>query len=102
LTDGDEINKYLTNPLAADTDKGTVNDDVEVLRSTDPLNPDDDVEKEEMKVGEMIILEGITFETNSSNITSESEAVLMKAYNTMKNNPNITVEISGHTDNKFE
>ena len=100
LTDGEEINKYKTNPLKMDTDNGSVDDGTEVRRVTDPLNPNDDVEKEDMKVGEKIILEGINFETNSANITPESESILVKAFNTMKNNPKIEVEISGHTDSR--
>jgi outer membrane protein OmpA-like peptidoglycan-associated protein len=100
LTDGDEVIKYKTNPLNRDTDGGTVDDATEVRRGTDPLNGDDDIEKEGMKIGEFFILEGITFETNSSQIYPESEAVLMKAYNTMINNPKFEVEISGHTDSR--
>lgn len=100
LTDGDEVNKYKTNPLKADTDNGSVDDGTEVRRGTNPLNPDDDVVKEEIKIGEVIILEGINFETNSARITPDSEERLMKAYNTMKNNPAIEVEISGHTDSR--
>ena len=100
LGDGDEVVKYKTNPLKADTDNGSIDDGTEVRRGTDPLNPADDVVKEEMEVGQVIILEGINFETNSSNITADSEEKLMKAYNTMINNPKIEVEISGHTDSR--
>lgn len=100
LTDADELNKYRSDPLRRDTDNGSVDDGTEVRRGTDPLNPADDVVKEEIKIGEVIILEGINFETNSANITPDSEDRLMKAYNTMVNNPNIQVEISGHTDSR--
>ncbi len=100
LGDGDEVVKYKTNPLKADTDNGSVDDGTEVRRGTDPLNPADDVVKEEIKIGEVIVLEGINFETNSARITADSEERLMKAYNTMINNPAIEVEISGHTDSR--
>jgi outer membrane protein OmpA-like peptidoglycan-associated protein len=100
LNDGDELKRYGTNPLKADTDGGTVDDGTEVRRGTNPLFADDDIEKEEIKVGETVILEGINFETGSARITFESESVLMKAYNTMANNPKIEVEISGHTDSR--
>jgi outer membrane protein OmpA-like peptidoglycan-associated protein len=100
LTDGEEVTKYRTNPLKADTDGGSVDDGTEVRRGTDPLVAADDVVKEEIKVGETIILEGINFETNSANITPDSEERLVKAYNTMINNPAIEVEISGHTDSR--
>jgi outer membrane protein OmpA-like peptidoglycan-associated protein len=100
LYDGDEVNTYRTDPLKVDTDGGTVDDGTEVRRGTNPLYAEDDVVKEEMVVGQVIILEGINFETGSANITPDSEDRLMKAYNTMINNPNIQVEISGHTDSR--
>lgn len=100
LGDGEEVLKYKTNPLKMDTDGGSVDDGTEVRRGTDPLVASDDIKKEEIKVGEVMILEGINFETNSAKITPDSEEILMKAYNTMKNSPAIEVEISGHTDSR--
>jgi outer membrane protein OmpA-like peptidoglycan-associated protein len=94
LSDNDEVVKYKTDPLKADTDGGTVKDGVEVQRGTDPLDPEDDV----MKVGKAIVLEGITFKTGSADITPESEQTLLKALQTLNNNPEVVVEISGHTD----
>lgn len=102
LNDGDEVNRYRTNPLMADTDAGSVNDGVEVNRGTDPLAAVDDVpKKEELKVevGKAIVLEGIVFATGKSTITTESESLLEKAYNTLAQNPEIIVEIHGYTDN---
>lgn len=94
LSDGDEVLKYKTNALNKDTDGGSVEDGVEVKRGTDPLNAEDDV----VKVGVPIILEGITFDVNKSNIKPESEETLMKALKTLQTYPEIEVEISGHTD----
>lgn len=102
LSDGDEIMRHKTNPLKADTDGGTVNDGVEVARGTNPLMASDDVpKKEELKVevGKAIVLEGIVFATGKADISSESEMILEKAYNTLEQNPEIEVEIQGHTDN---
>ncbi len=102
LNDGDEVMKYKTDPLKADTDGGTVNDGTEVARGTNPLDPSDDIpKKEELKVevGKAIVLEGIVFATGKSDITPESEGILEKAYNTLAQNPDIEVEIQGHTDN---
>lgn len=102
LSDGDEVKKYKTNPLDPDTDRGSVKDGVEVFRGTNPLDPSDDVpRKEELKidVGKAIILEGIVFKTGSAEITAASAATLEKAYNTLQQNPDILVEIDGHTDN---
>ena len=43
LTDGDEVNIYLTNPLDRNTDKDGINDRIEIeFKFTDPLNPDTD------------------------------------------------------------
>ena len=89
--------------LKADTDGGSVNDGIEVARGTDPLNPADDVppKKEELKVevGKAIVLEGIVFATGKADISPESETNLEKAYNTLDQNPDISVEIRGYTDN---
>jgi outer membrane protein OmpA-like peptidoglycan-associated protein len=100
LSDGDEILKYHTDPLKADTDGGSVNDGVEVERGTNPLDSTDDVIKTiKSEVGESIVLEGVVFKTGSSEIMPESKDILEKAYNTLKYNNSICVEIQGHTDN---
>jgi outer membrane protein OmpA-like peptidoglycan-associated protein len=95
LTDSEEILKYKTDPLKKDTDGGSVDDFTEVKRGTDPLNPEDDI----VKIGVPIVLEGITFATGKADITPESEQILMKAFKTLETYPDITVEISGYTDN---
>lgn len=102
LLDGAEIKTYHTDPLKADTDGGGVADGVEVSRGTNPLDPTDDIKKEkELKaeVGKAVVLEGVTFRTGSAEISASSEAILTLALNTLQQNPDITVEIQGHTDN---
>jgi len=102
LSDGDEVLKYHTDPLKKDTDGGSVDDGTEVARGTNPLDASDDMpKKEELKaeVGKAIVLEGIVFKTGSAEIGPESAAILEKAYNTMNQNPDMMVEIQGHTDN---
>jgi outer membrane protein OmpA-like peptidoglycan-associated protein len=101
LLDGDEILKYKSNPLNLDTDMGTVNDGIEVNRGTNPLDAADDIPKKKVEVetGKSIVLEGIVFETGKSNILSASEETLMKAFNILNDNPEVEVEIQGHTDN---
>ena len=103
LIDGDEVLTYKTNPKIADTDLGSIGDGVEVKRGTDPLNPSDDlppVKEEPMKVGAVIILEGINFASGSYAISAGSDDILEKAYATMHDHPEIFVEISGHTDSR--
>jgi outer membrane protein OmpA-like peptidoglycan-associated protein/opacity protein-like surface antigen len=95
LKDGEEVMSYKTDPLNVDTDGGTINDGIEVNRGTDPLDPSDDV----VKINVPIVLEGITFAFNKSEITPESDKILMGALKTLQIHKDIVVEISGHTDN---
>ncbi|MFN0159086.1 MAG: OmpA family protein [Bacteroidota bacterium] len=102
LNDGDEVNRHRTDPLKADTDGGTVVDGVEDTRGTDPLSANDDIPKKEVlqvEVGKAIVLDGIVFASGKSEVTAESEGILEKAYNTLAENADISVEIHGHTDN---
>lgn len=99
LSDYDEIFVYKTDPNKLDTDDGGVDDGTEVANETNPLNPKDDKKKEIVEVGVPIVLEGITFDKNKSVIKPESEPALWNAYTTLKNYPEMIVEISGHTDN---
>jgi outer membrane protein OmpA-like peptidoglycan-associated protein len=66
-----------------------------------PLDPTDDIPKPTIKVevGKAIVLEGIVFKTGKSTVEPESEVNLEAAFNTLKDNPDIAVEIHGHTDN---
>jgi len=101
LSDSDEVIKHKTDPLKADTDGGTVNDATEVARGSNPLDPTDDVPKPKLvaEVGKAIVLEGIVFKSGKSTIEPESEPTLMDAFNALKENPNVAVEIRGYTDN---
>lgn len=101
LKDSDEVLKHRTNPLKIDTDAGTVNDGTEIAKGMNPLDPTDDIPKPIIKVevGKAIILEGIVFKSGKSTVEPESEVNLEGAFNTLKDNPDIAVEIHGHTDN---
>jgi outer membrane protein OmpA-like peptidoglycan-associated protein len=118
LNDGDEVLKYHTDPLKLDTDGGGIDDGKEIARGTNPLDPSDDMPKKEepkkeevkpvepptdiskVEKGQSITLEGILFETGSAKITASSEEVLAKVVKTLTDNPDIKVEIQGHTDDK--
>ncbi len=95
LTDKEEIEAYNTDPNKSDTDLGSVNDGAEVKRGTNPLNADDDV----VKVGAPVILEGITFESSEAEISPKSEKTLNDVLKTLQTYPEISIEISGYTDN---
>jgi len=103
LKDGDEIVKHKTNPLKADTDDGSVDDATEVRNGTNPVLAEDDVPKKEVlkvEAGAPIVLEGVVFKTGKSDLSPESESILMKAFNTLEAYPQMAVEIHGHTDNR--
>lgn len=103
LKDGDEVTKHKTNPLKADTDDGTVDDATEIRNGTNPLVADDDVPKKEIlkvEAGAPIVLEGVVFKSGKSDITPESETILIKAFNTLEAYPQMMVEIHGHTDSR--
>lgn len=96
LSDYEELMNHKTNPLNPDTDGGTVEDGKEVSRGTDPTISSDDVIQKDAA----IVLEGITFETNSASIKPESEATLQEALRTLRVYSEISVEIRGYTDNR--
>ena len=52
-----------------------------------------------IEVGESIVLKNIFFETGSAELKNESVAELTKLVQFMVKNPEIRIEISGHTDN---
>lgn len=56
-----------------------------------PLNP--------IQVGEKIVLKNIFFETAKFKLKSQSRVELEKLIDFLEKNPNIKIEISGHTDN---
>ncbi len=112
LSDGDEVRKYHTNPLLKDTDGGGVDDGTEVRRGTNPLDPSDDMPKKvvappapvpndelDLSKGGAITLEGIEFDVSKATIRPSSEVPLQKAFKTLQNHPELTVQIVGNTDN---
>lgn len=102
LSDGEEVNKYKTDPVKIDTDSGGVNDGAEVKSMTNPLDSKDDVAKSTTTIilekGKKVILRGVNFETNKAVLTGDSRNILEVAYNALTANPDVQVEISGHTD----
>ncbi len=101
LKDGEEVRQYNTNPNDRDTDKGGMPDGEEVRKKKNPLDPLDDVERArpKLELGKKIVLEGIVFETGKATIKPESEPILEGALETMRENPEVEVLITGHTDN---
>lgn len=58
-----------------------------------------DITMQSIKEGKVVILENIFFATNSFELSKESEVELNTLLKLMNDNPNIRIEISGHTDN---
>jgi outer membrane protein OmpA-like peptidoglycan-associated protein len=52
-----------------------------------------------LEKGKKVVLRGINFEFNKATLTSSSETILTLAYNALVANPDVQIEISGHTDN---
>ncbi|MCD4746863.1 MAG: OmpA family protein [Bacteroidales bacterium] len=64
---------------------------------TDPYLKD--VPLQPIKVGESVVLKNIFFETDKYSLKEESEIELQKLIDLLNKNPEIKIEISGHTDN---
>jgi len=58
-----------------------------------------DISLQESKVGTIGVLKNIFFDTNKSNIRKESLVELNQIYTLLKAQPNIVIQINGHTDN---
>ena len=58
-----------------------------------------DIPLKPVRVGENAILKNIFFETDKYNLKKESEIELEKLIDFLNNNPDIQIELSGHTDN---
>jgi outer membrane protein OmpA-like peptidoglycan-associated protein len=49
--------------------------------------------------GKTVVLRGVNFEFNKATLMAYSDRILLRAYNAMVANPNVSVVITGHTDN---
>ena len=58
-----------------------------------------DVALQPLQVGERIVLENVFFETGSYQLKASSDVELKKVVEMLKKNPELNVEIGGHTDN---
>ncbi|WP_421764470.1 OmpA family protein [Ekhidna sp.] len=52
-----------------------------------------------VEFGQVLVLKNIYFETNSFELSQKSDSELQNAFQLLKENPAISVEIAGHTDN---
>lgn len=104
LSDADEVSKYSSNPLKIDSDGGGMNDGAELARLTNMMDPKDDIVQKSttttiiLEKGKKVIVRGINFEFGKATLTADSRTILQDAYNALVANPDMNVEISGHTD----
>lgn len=52
-----------------------------------------------LEKGKTVVLKGVNFEFNKATLRNDSETILLMAYNALVAQPDVQVEISGHTDN---
>jgi outer membrane protein OmpA-like peptidoglycan-associated protein len=107
LSDNDELNIFNTDPTNPDTDGDGVLDGADKC-PIEPENyngfkdedgcPDDKPEIVFQKKAP-IILEGVQFRSGSSKLTGESKVLIQKVIRSLKDYPEIHLEISGHSDN---
>ena len=109
-------------PRNPDTDAGGVQDGYELENGLNPRDPaDDDADNDGVLahldqcpdtaagaevdergcvvIRERLVLRGVNFETGSAEILPSSEGMLQIALGALRDNPDIRVEIGGHTDN---
>ncbi|MCU0460878.1 MAG: OmpA family protein, partial [Bacteroidales bacterium] len=58
-----------------------------------------DISLIKVKVGKKVVLNNILFETGKAVLTTSSYSELDRLYNILIDNPQMKIEISGHTDN---
>ena len=74
-------------------------ENIELLSGTPEQPFLKNVPMKKLLVGESVVLKNVFFETNKYDLKDESRVELLKLRDFMQNNPEVTIEISGHTDN---
>ena len=72
------------------------NIDIPVLEHYQEI--DDEICLDQLKVGTKIVLRNVFFDVDKATLRNESEAELAQLVEILKNNKNIKIQISGHTD----
>jgi flagellar motor protein MotB/tetratricopeptide (TPR) repeat protein len=58
-----------------------------------------DIELKPLRVGEILVMRNVFFETDSYELKDESKTELMKLVELLNINPTVNIEVGGHTDN---
>ena len=108
-TNGDEINFFVaadgkTAFISSQREGGHGGYDIYTFELPEEIRPDSanylaSVDVVELTPGDAVVLQNIQFEFNSAALTADSESGIQILTAFLKHNPNLKVELAGHTDN---
>lgn len=108
-TNGDEINFFVaadgkTAFISSQREGGHGGYDIYTFELPEEIRPDSanylaSVDVVELTPGDAVVLQNIQFEFNSAALTADSESGIQVLTAFLKRNPNLKVELAGHTDN---
>ena len=108
-TNGDEINFFVvadgkTAFISSQRDGGNGGYDIYTFELPEDIRSDSanylaTVDVVELAPGDAVVLQNIQFEYNSSALTEDSQQGIQMLTNFLQRNPNLKVELAGHTDN---
>ena len=108
-TSGDEINFFVaadgkTAFISSVREGGQGGFDIYTFELPEEIRPDEanylsSVDVVELDPGDALVLQNIQFEFNSSALTADSQAGIQMLVEFLRRNPELKVELAGHTDN---
>lgn len=108
-TNGDEINFFVaadgkTAFISSQRDGGNGGYDIYTFELPEDIRSDSanylaTVDVVELAPGDAVVLQNIQFEYNSSALTEDSQQGIQMLTDFLQRNPNLKVELAGHTDN---
>ncbi len=108
-TNGDEINFFVaadgkTAFISSQREGGHGGYDIYTFELPEEIRPDSadylaSVDVVELAPGDAVVLQNIQFEFNSADLTADSEPGIQILTAFLKRNPDLKVELAGHTDN---
>ena len=108
-TSGDEINFFVaadgkTAFISSQREGGKGGYDIYTFELPEEIRSDSanylaTVDVVELAPGDAVVLQNIQFEYNSAALTEDSEAGILMLFEFLQRNPQLKVELAGHTDN---
>jgi OOP family OmpA-OmpF porin len=98
---GAQVDAQGCSPEQLDSDADTVSDAVDQCKDTPAGQVVDEKGCPRLFEGaaKTVVLEGVTFATGKTELTDEAKAILIPVAQSLAANPDVHVEIAGHTDN---